>query len=224
MGVLDAMKWCGSRPPAAGDYQWELFDDPDGSTFGALKELYSELISLFPDNYFHVGGDEVKGIGPCTVNGSLHSLEHKILRLLKANGKTPYGWSELLLVTDGTEGYADTVLSAWKGGDSNSSAAAIIGRGHRCVNSNSTSYYLGWMGNKNPDKSPGAPASLGIGISDAYLLRGMCVCVCVCVYIYMCIYIYIYIHTFCSHIYIYGNIIATVCPWFGSNLDTFSPE
>lgn len=169
MGVLDEMKWCGSRPPTSGNYQWELFDDPAGSTFGALKKLYTELMGLFPDKFFHVGGDEIAKVGPCTVNGSLHSLEHKILRLLQHNGKTPYGWSELLLVTDGTEGYSDTVLSAWKGGDSNSSVAAITGRGHRCVNSNSTAYYLGWQENYNPDKSPGAPASIGIGISDAYI-------------------------------------------------------
>ena len=49
MGRVPEMKWCGSRPPASGDYQWELFDDAAGSTFAALSKLYRELIALFPD-------------------------------------------------------------------------------------------------------------------------------------------------------------------------------
>ena len=112
MGTVPEMKWCGSRPPAAGDYQWELFDDAAGSTFSALSKLYHELIALFPDRYFHVGGDEVGAVGPCTVNGSLHSLEHKVLELLHQAGKTAQGWSELLLVTDGTAGFNDTVCGS----------------------------------------------------------------------------------------------------------------
>ena len=61
-----------------------------------------------------MGGDEIAALGHCSVNGSLHSLEHKTLALLKDAGKTAQGWSELLLVTDGTEGYENTVINAWK--------------------------------------------------------------------------------------------------------------
>ena len=106
------------------------------------------------------------------MNGSLHSLEHKILRLLKAEGKVAQGWSELLLVTDGTAGYDDTVINAWKGGDpgKNPGVADITSKGYRCVNSNSTAYYLGWEGIKNPDAGkPGQPATLGIGVDQMYI-------------------------------------------------------
>jgi hexosaminidase len=66
MGVIDEIKWCGSRPPVSGNYQWEIFDDPDGASFGVISKLYRELIGLFPDQYFHVGGDEVAKVGPCS--------------------------------------------------------------------------------------------------------------------------------------------------------------
>lgn len=49
MGVIDEVQWCGARPPASGDYQWELYDDPEGHTFSVTSQLYKELISLFPD-------------------------------------------------------------------------------------------------------------------------------------------------------------------------------
>ena len=39
----------------------------------------------------------------------------QVLRLLREAGKTAQGWSELLLVTDGTVGFNDTVINAWKG-------------------------------------------------------------------------------------------------------------
>lgn len=91
--------------------------------------MYSELIALFPDQHFHCGGDEVKAVGPCTVNGSLHSLEHKVLTLLKDAGKVAQGWSELLLVTDGTEGFANTVINAWQGNRPEDSPANITERG-----------------------------------------------------------------------------------------------
>lgn len=51
-------------------------------------------------------------MGPCTVNGSLRTLEHKVLQLLTDAGKTAQGWSELLLVTDGTESFPDTGTAA----------------------------------------------------------------------------------------------------------------
>jgi hypothetical protein len=55
-----------------------------------------------------------------------------VLKLLQQEGKVPQGWSELLLVTDGTYGYNRTVLNAWKGGDPSkgTGVAAITGKGH----------------------------------------------------------------------------------------------
>jgi hexosaminidase len=140
VGLIDDLQWCSERPPTASDYQWEVYDDPQGKTFGVISTLYHELIALFPDRYFHCGGDEVKAVGPCTVNGSLQSLEHKVLTLLKKAGKTAQGWSELLLVTDGTVGFSDTVINAWQGNDPSDSPANVTKRGYRVVNSNSSVY------------------------------------------------------------------------------------
>ena len=66
MGSIDELVWCGARPPnaATGGYQWELYDDPANKTRRVLTKLFGELVSLFPDKYFHIGGDETAPVGP----------------------------------------------------------------------------------------------------------------------------------------------------------------
>ena len=177
IGLIEKLQWCSARPPASSDYQWELFDDPAGKTFSVLSTLITELISLFPDKYFHIGGDEIKAVGPCTVNGSLFGLEQKVLALLKTHSKTGQGWSELLLATDGTKGFPNTAINAWQGtplykctGVTCGSAANITARDHQVIVSNSSVYYLGW----NPISFDEIYIDIAEGIPPAqrYLLLG----------------------------------------------------
>ena len=35
-----------------------LFNDPGNVTVNTLKKIYTEMASLFPDEVFHMGGDE----------------------------------------------------------------------------------------------------------------------------------------------------------------------
>ena len=167
-GLLRDLQWCSKRPPEASQYQWEIYDDPAQRSMGVLTKLIEELVALFPDRYFHVGGDEIKSIGPCTTNGSLFSLEQKVLALLKRKGKVAQGWSELLLATDGTRGHLDTVINAWQGdpkctGVTCGNAANVTARGYRAINSNSSVYYLGWnpisFGDIYIDIAEGVPRS-----------------------------------------------------------------
>lgn len=39
-----------------------------GETLATLKKLVSELASLFPDEFIHLGCDETKEVGLCTLN------------------------------------------------------------------------------------------------------------------------------------------------------------
>ena len=125
-----------------------------------------------------MGGDEIAALGHCSVNGSLHSLEHKTLALLKDAGKTAQGWSELLLVTDGTEGYENTVINAWKGGSPSKHTGVpdVTARGYRAVNSNQTAYYFGW--NAIAYKDMYIDIGSGVPSSQRSLLLGGEVAVC----------------------------------------------
>jgi hexosaminidase len=79
-------------------------------TFTFLDRLFGEMAALFPDQYFHVGGDEISGAdwkaNPqvqdfMKANGlkTLHELESyffdRVRKSIRAHGKTVIGWEKL---------------------------------------------------------------------------------------------------------------------------------
>lgn len=95
-------------------------------TYRFLEDVLTEVISLFPGKYIHIGGDEVpkERWSNCPVcqkkmkDNMLpdeHALQsyfiRRIQRFLKANGKTMIGWDEIL------DGGIDeqAIIEVWRG-------------------------------------------------------------------------------------------------------------
>jgi hexosaminidase len=141
---------------APGSYQiqrrWGIFEptlDPTREeTYRFLDAFLAEMAALFPDPYFHIGGDEVEETqwknNPAIqafarehhlpTSADLHAyFNRRVQELLKKNGKIMIGWDEVL-----APGLAsDTVIQSWRGAES---LAAAGRKGYRGILS--SGYYL----------------------------------------------------------------------------------
>ena len=173
--------WLAAYPELAsgkGPYQierkWGVFDaamDPTNEkTYKFLNELTGEMSKLFPDQFFHIGGDEVNGkewdANP-NIQGFMKSHEIKnneglqayfsqrVQDLVVKHGKTPIGWDEILV-----PGVPKTmVIQSWRGADSLAAAAKM---GYRGILSNGYYIDLGWSAARHYAVDPmgGAAANL----------------------------------------------------------------
>jgi hexosaminidase len=113
-----------------------------------LDSLLGEMAGLFPDPYFHIGGDEVKDRewrensaiqAFCLKNGIKNSLElhayfnRRVQQILTQHGKKMIGWDEVL--APGLSN--DVVIQSWRGQKSLRDAAQ---KGYRGILS--FGYYL----------------------------------------------------------------------------------
>ena len=125
------------------------------TTYTFLDSLFTEMTALFPDPYFHVGGDENDGRNwrrtprivawarahHLTRADSLTLDKHRVqtyfnrrvLALLQARGKTMMGWDEIL----GPDLPQTAVIQSWRGKKGLNEAAKL---GHPVLLSNG--YYL----------------------------------------------------------------------------------
>src|SRR5271167_4046471 len=86
-------------------------DPTKESTYIFLDKFFKEMTELFPDPYFHIGGDEVEGSqwadSPSiqtfinerqliNKNGLQAYFNKRIQKLLKKYGKIMVGWEEIL--------------------------------------------------------------------------------------------------------------------------------
>ena len=140
----------------AGPYQierrWGIFDpamDPTReSTYKFLDKFIAEMASIFPDRYFHIGGDEVNG-KQWDANPKIsefkqaHNLKNnqelqqyftvRIEKIVSKHHKSMVGWDEIL--TPGMP--KDIVIQSWRGQESLAEAAR---QGYRGILS--SGYYL----------------------------------------------------------------------------------
>jgi hexosaminidase len=151
--------WCVGYPELAsgpGPYQierkWGIFDptlDPTReTTYTFLDGLIGELAALFPDEHFHVGGDEVNGkqwdTNPQIVafrkaqgikddaDLQLYFNRH-LLPIVRKHGKKMIGWDEIFH----PDLPKDIVVHSWRGAESLAQAARL---GYMSILSNG--YYL----------------------------------------------------------------------------------
>ena len=123
-------------------------DPTKKSTYKFLKTFLTEMCSLFPDAYFHIGGDENEGkqwnaskdIQEFKKKNGLadnHALQNyfnvKVNAILKKNGKRMVGWDEILV--DGLP--KDAMIQSWRGKDGLEAAAK---KGYDVILSNG--YYI----------------------------------------------------------------------------------
>ncbi len=140
----------------AGPYQvadrWGIFDaamDPTReSTFEFLDRFLGEMTALFPDAYFHIGGDECNG-KEWDANPRIqafmraHGLKDdaalqsyftgRLQKLIAAHHKIMEGWDEVLQ----PDTPRDVVIQSWRG---QASLAAAARQGNRGLLSNG--YYV----------------------------------------------------------------------------------
>ena len=131
---------------------WGVYDpvmDPTlESTYQFLDAFIGEMTQLFPDPFFHIGGDEVNPkqwnqsarIKEFIQKHNLHGpqglqayFNQRILKTLEKNGKTMIGWDEIL----DPELPTAAMIQSWRGAKSLAEAAA---KGHRAILS--SGYYL----------------------------------------------------------------------------------
>jgi hexosaminidase len=143
-----------------GPYQierrWGIFDpavDPTSeNSYRFLDVLFGEMAKLFPDQFFHVGGDEVNGkqwdANPkiqqymrehgIKDNAALQAYFNKRLQPIVAkHGKTMIGWDEVL----DPSLPKDITIQSWRGAESLAEAAK---GGYRGLLSSGWYLDLGW--------------------------------------------------------------------------------
>jgi len=170
--------WFASHPElasGAGPYEierkWGVFDpamDPaNEKIYKFLDDFIGEMGKLFPDQFFHIGGDEVNGkewdANPkiqafkkshkLKTNADLQAyFSGRVQEIVTKHKKTPVGWDEILV-----PGVPKTiVIQSWRGVDSLAAAAQM---GYRGILSNGYYLDLGWSAARHYAVDPlGGPA------------------------------------------------------------------
>jgi hexosaminidase len=162
----------------AGPYQiergWGVFDpamDPTKEgTYKFLDTFIGEMAALFPDQFFHIGGDEVNGkewdANPkiqafkqahgLKDNNDLQAyFNQRVQKLVAKHGKTMLGWDEILR----PDLPKSIVIQSWRGPDSLAEAAK---QGYRGLLSSGFYVDLMWSGERHYTTEPlsGAAANL----------------------------------------------------------------
>lgn len=141
--------------PYSIERHWGIFNpamDPTREeVFTFLDGLIGEMTALFPDDYFHVGGDEVNGKqwnsnprirdfmrehGMKSTTDLQAYFSQRVLTLVQKHGKKVIGWDEVL--HPGVP--KDLVIESWRGQKSLAEAAR---QGYRGILANG--YYLDLM-------------------------------------------------------------------------------
>jgi hexosaminidase len=148
-------KLASSPGPFEIDREWGVLDpaiDPtEEYTYKFLNQFIGEMAQLFPDQFFHVGGDEVNGkawdrnpkIQEFKASHGLNSNEdlqayfnRHLQEIVNKHGKTMLGWDEILR----PDLPKSIVIQSWRGQESLAQAAK---QGYRGLLSNG--YYLDLM-------------------------------------------------------------------------------
>ncbi|HKT46106.1 MAG TPA: family 20 glycosylhydrolase [Candidatus Acidoferrales bacterium] len=136
--------------------RWGVFDpamDPTNEkVYKFLDQLIGEMAKIFPDHYFHIGGDEVNG-KEWDANPKIQAYmkEHgiasnealqayfsgRVQKLVVKHGKAVVGWDEVLV--PGVP--KDIVIQSWRG---QASLAKAAQQGYRGILSNGYYLDLGW--------------------------------------------------------------------------------
>ena len=153
------------------------------STYKFLDAFVGEMSGIFPDAYFHIGGDETKGTG-WTANPRIREFmqrkgfagppelqayfNQRLLPILKKHGKQMIGWDEVL----NPALPKDTVIQSWRGEASLANGAK---QGYRGILS--APYYLD--GDKTSAQmfvSDALPTDTPLDAAQAKLILGGEIC------------------------------------------------
>ena len=138
--------------PYAIERKWGVFDPAmnptEERTYKFLDEFIGEMAHLFPDRYFHIGGDEVNGVewsanpairafmrahGIKNTDALQAHFNQRVQALVNKHGKIMMGWDEIL----NPRLPKSIVIQSWRGQQSLATAAT---EGYRGLLS--SGYYL----------------------------------------------------------------------------------
>jgi len=170
--------------PYSVERRWGIFDpaiDPTREdTYKFLDELIAEMAKLFPDNYFHIGGDEVNGkewdankkIQEFKKSHNLKTNEdlqayfsQRVQKLVTKHGKAVVGWDEVFI--PGVP--KDIVIQSWRG---QQSLAAAAQQGYHGILSNGYYLDLGWSAARHYAVDPMSGAAAGLTDDQKKLILG----------------------------------------------------
>ena len=153
-------------------------DPTKESTYAFLDGFIGEMAPLFPDPYWHVGGDEVTAAAWASNDAIVAFMKdhdiasnralqvyfnQRLLKIVQSHGKTMVGWDEILFPGLPT----DAVIHAWRDQKSLFDAAAqgyraILSWGYYVDHLNPAAYHYGI-----DPLTPAPPAPNGRGASAA---------------------------------------------------------
>ena len=186
-----ATAWFVGYPELAsgpGPYQierhWGIFDpamDPTRSqVYKFLDDFIGEMARLFPDPYFHIGGDEVNGkqwdANPqvqafkrehgLTSNAQLQTyFTQQVQKLVSKHHKIMVGWDEIL----SPDIPKDVVIQSWRGAEG---LAAAAKQGYRVLLSNGYYIDLNWPAAQHYGNEPLAGAAANLTPEQKKLVLG----------------------------------------------------
>ena len=171
-----------------GPYQierkWGVFDpamDPTlERTYKVLDGFIGEMAKLFPDQYFHIGGDEVNG-KQWDANPNIQAFMHahglktnqdlqayfntRVQKIVSRHGKTMVGWDEILR----PDLPKDIVVQSWRGQDS---LAAAAKQGYRGILSFGYYVDLMWPASRHYAVDPMSDAAANLSPDEKKLILG----------------------------------------------------
>jgi hexosaminidase len=164
--------------------KWGVFDpafDPiNDKVYKFLDEFIGEMAKLFPDHFFHVGGDEVNGKAwdaspkiqefirahDLKGNAGLQLYFNKKLQgIVSKHGKSMVGWDEVLDPTLPK----DIVIQSWRG---QASLAEAAKQGYRGILSNGYYLDLGWSAARHYAVDPMSDAAAGLSAEEKQRILG----------------------------------------------------
>jgi hexosaminidase len=164
--------------------KWGIFDPAmnltNEKTYKFLDELVAEMTKLFPDHYFHIGGDEVNGkqwdANPkiqefkkshkLATNEALQAyFSERIQKIVSKHGKAVVGWDEVFI--PGVP--KDIVIQSWRGQASLAQAAA---QGYHGILSNGYYLDLGWAAARHYAVDPASGPAANLTPEQQQLILG----------------------------------------------------
>ncbi len=164
--------------------KWGVFDpamDPTNEkTYKFLDEFVGEMTKLFPDHYFHIGGDEVNG-KQWDANAKIqefkksHGLKdnealqayfsQRLQKIVTKHGKAVVGWDEVFI--PGVP--KDIVIQSWRG---QASLAQAASQGYHGILSNGYYLDLGWPAARHYAVDPMSGAAANLTPEQQQLILG----------------------------------------------------
>ncbi|PYX31617.1 MAG: beta-N-acetylhexosaminidase [Acidobacteria bacterium] len=180
VGYPDLASQPGTYPPGrvAGDAT--ALDVTQEKTYKFLDKLIEEMAGLFPDAYFHIGGDEVDD-KPWNSNPKIQEFIHahgmkdnrdlqayfnkRLERMVSKHGKIMMGWDEILH----PDLPKNVVVQSWRGQES---LAAAAKQGYRGLLSNGYYLDLMWPAARHYAVDPMSGAAAALTPEEAKLILG----------------------------------------------------